>query len=355
MPRIALLGVLILLGACTSWQSKPAIVPAEAAAKTPIVETSERPKQAPASAPAEASTAATSSPATASDTPATAVPATPASAPKPVEPNMAAKPSSMDKPTTPRPRPVAEREPALTREGAKPTTTAPKPARTTPARTKPARTTPAGIKPAQNSAPKAKPAPNPATNVAAINGRVSLSGGRGQQIDAGDVRDTVVYFVPDSRRARPAAGRYNVYTHNRDFSPAAMVVAVGSTVEFTNLDEIRHNVFSVTPGSSFDLGYQGNGDSGTVTFDKPGVVLAGCNVHRGMHAEVLVLGSRYATRVDANGGYKLNKVPAVPGTLYFWHPRAQLGHQQIRPPFSPSTQKLIAIKPAVPVEIHLAN
>lgn len=347
MLRIALASVLILLGACTSWQSKPVSVPAEAASRTPNLPASEPAEPTQASAPTEASTAAVSSPKTASDTPAPVVLATPTSAPEPVKPVVAVKP------TTPRPQPLAEPEstpireaaPAPIREAAKPKTTAPKTVRTTPARTKPA----------PKPVPTAEPAPISAANVAAINGRISLTGGRGQQVDASDIRDTVVYFVPDSRRARPAAGHFNVYTHNRDFSPAAMVVPVGSTVAFTNLDEIRHNVFSVTPGSSFDLGYQGNGESDTVTFDKPGVVLAGCNVHRGMHAEVLVLGSRYATRVDANGSYTLKQVPAVPGTLYFWHPRAQLGHQPVRPPFSPNTQDLIALKPAVPVEIHLAK
>src|SRR5271154_4862019 len=56
------------------------------------------------------------------------------------------------------------------------------------------------------------------------------------------------------------------------FDPDLLVVPVGSTVQFPNLDPIFHNVFSLSGARSFDLGYYPKGQSRTVKFEHPGVV-----------------------------------------------------------------------------------
>ena len=64
----------------------------------------------------------------------------------------------------------------------------------------------------------------------------------------------------------------------------------GTTVTFPNYDAVYHNVFSPSPGNTFDLGSTRAGDKpGQVALTTPGVVDVFCNIHSKMSAKVLVL------------------------------------------------------------------
>ena len=193
----------------------------------------------------------------------------------------------------------------------------------------------------------------PKVSRSAIGGHVSLSGSRGQQVVAGELADTLVYFVPAKGNAGVKPGHFTVYTHNRDFSPEAIAVPKGSTVTFVNLDDVRHNVFAVTPGSSFNLGYQGSGEKASHTFGHAGVVLISCNVHRSMELDMLVVPTPYSTKVSAEGSFTLQGLPAGAGKLYFWNPRAQIVSQQVVLPMSGAvSQTLLAIKPHMDTQLN---
>ena len=195
----------------------------------------------------------------------------------------------------------------------------------------------------KNAAPQAVAA---APSQAQIRGHVELVAGRGQRVEPGDQTDTLVYYVPASGGARVRPGQFNVYTHNRDFSPEALAVPLGSTVTFVNLDDVRHNVFSVTPGSAFDLGYQGSGEKASHMFTHAGIVLVSCNVHRSMELDVLVVPSPYSAKVAADGSFTLRGLPPGPGTLHFWNPRAQPASQALTlPSVGAVRQTLQVIKP----------
>ncbi|KGI77536.1 hypothetical protein LF63_0109385 [Oleiagrimonas soli] len=189
----------------------------------------------------------------------------------------------------------------------------------------------------------------------ALNGTLQLKAAGGQHVSAADFANTVVYFVPSTGDARPRPGTYTVYTHNRDFDPAWLAIPEGSTVTFTNLDQVTHNVFSVTPGAGFDLGYQSAGQSDPHRFDQPGMVLISCHVHRYMKGGVLVVPSRYVTTVSANGHFRLRHLPHVSGTLYFWNPRSQAATQQIALPFSAVRQQLVIDQPSVKTQIDVGG
>ena len=176
-----------------------------------------------------------------------------------------------------------------------------------------------------------------------ISGHVNLTAGRGQQIEPGDQADTLVYYVPASGGARVRPGQFNVYTHNRDFSPEALAVPLGSTVTFVNLDDVRHNVFSVTPGSAFDLGYQASGQKASHVFSHAGIVLVSCNVHRSMELDVLVVPSPYSAKVAADGSFTLRGLPPGPGTLHFWNPRAQPASQALTLPLGGAVKQTLQV------------
>src|SRR5690349_8869655 len=56
-------------------------------------------------------------------------------------------------------------------------------------------------------------------------------------------------------------------------------IKVGTTIEFRNLDPYFHNVFSLSEAKLFDLGSYPQGQSRSVTFDKPGKVEVECAIH----------------------------------------------------------------------------
>lgn len=199
---------------------------------------------------------------------------------------------------------------------------------------------------------QAKPEPRPVA-VNSISGRVELDAAPGQRVAAGEVAQAVVYFLPRSGGARPKPGRFSVDTHSKGFRPALSVVPVGSTVSFPNRDVILHNVFSNTPGATFDLGTYGPGETRSNRFTKAGLVSVNCNVHNGMRANVLVLSTSYYTRPRADGRFVLDDLPPGPGTLVFWHPRARAQSQGISGPMKqPVTGQLVASRPSLDSHVH---
>lgn len=67
-----------------------------------------------------------------------------------------------------------------------------------------------------------------------------------------------------------------------------MEIAAGDTIKFLNQDPFFHNIFSLSDLTTFDLGSFPEGDSRTVTFDKPGTVEIECAIHPEMYMEVTV-------------------------------------------------------------------
>src|SRR5213079_2634949 len=65
----------------------------------------------------------------------------------------------------------------------------------------------------------------------------------------------------------------------KQFVPQVLVVQKGTKVDFPNRDAIFHNVFSVTPDNSFDLGSYRQGETKSVSMSKPGVLTVNCNMH----------------------------------------------------------------------------
>ena len=165
-----------------------------------------------------------------------------------------------------------------------------------------------------------------------LSGHLDLIAAAGQSVDQADVANAVVYFVPTAHVAAPKPSLFRIYTRNKAFDPESIVIPLGSTISFPNKDEILHNVFSVTPGSEFDLGLYGEGASADYKFQKTGVILINCNAHHVMQANVLVVDTPYYTHPGKDGRFELANLPAGGGKLVVWHPRAALQSQPISVP-----------------------
>jgi len=140
----------------------------------------------------------------------------------------------------------------------------------------------------------------------------------------GAVTDAVVFVeklpaAADSLIPLPAA-RPKLAQKDQCFVPRVVPIAVGTTVDFPNMDPIYHNVFSPSPLKRFDLGKYPRGESRAVTFNRPGVVNVFCDIHSDMEAFVLVLPHHAFTQPDADGRYALPALPAGHYVLRAWHP-----------------------------------
>ncbi len=205
---------------------------------------------------------------------------------------------------------------------------------------------PAAAKPAAPRSIVAKPAVAKPAPVVSIQGKLELVAGQKQRVDAGEVADGLVYFMPKAGNPKPKPGSFTVRTHSKGFSPSLLVVPAGSTIAFPNRDTVLHNVFSRTPGATFDLGNYGPGQSRQQVFTKPGLITVNCSVHHTMRAMVVVMATPYYTRPDKNGRFELTGLPSGPGTLVYWHPRTAAATTQISlPNATAQKQTLVATKP----------
>jgi plastocyanin len=135
------------------------------------------------------------------------------------------------------------------------------------------------------------------------------------------VEDTVIVFDPLD--ATPAASHDAAIIDqiNKRFVPRVSVVRTGTTITFPNSDRIRHQVYSFSPAKTFALKLYAGSPKTPVEFDKPGLVVLGCNIHDTMVAFVAVVDSAYFAKTADSGNATVN-LPAGRYRLRAWHPNA---------------------------------
>ncbi len=84
------------------------------------------------------------------------------------------------------------------------------------------------------------------------------------------------------------AASFTVGQKNKKFTKKVMNIKVGDTVRFTNEDPFFHNVFSLSPTKTFDLGSYPKGEYRDVTFDTAGKIDVECAIHPHMRMTINV-------------------------------------------------------------------
>lgn len=146
---------------------------------------------------------------------------------------------------------------------------------------------------------------------ATIDVRVAAAGGKG-------LSNAVVFAIPPT--TVPVGRKVAVMDQiDRTFVPHVLPIQTGTWVEFPNSDNIRHQVYSVSPVRRFQLPLYIGKPAYPLQFPKPGVVPIGCNIHEQMSAYIVVVDTPYFATTD-DGRAALRDLPAGEYTLRVWYP-----------------------------------
>ena len=109
----------------------------------------------------------------------------------------------------------------------------------------------------------------------------------GAQQDAGGLRFVRVADVsPEDGEQAVAADGTHVVVDNFRFAPATATVPVGTTVTWTNRDDVPHNV--VNPEQTFKSRVLDTDETFSHTFDVAGTFKYYCSIHPRMTGQVVV-------------------------------------------------------------------
>lgn len=108
---------------------------------------------------------------------------------------------------------------------------------------------------------------------------------------------------------------------NKEFDPHVLAVHTGTRIKFPNSDNIRHQVYSFSAPKRFELRLYEGTPSDPVLFDKPGIVVLGCNIHDWMLGYVYVTDDPWFAVSDEKGLIRFDKLPAGRYHVTLWHPQ----------------------------------
>lgn len=129
----------------------------------------------------------------------------------------------------------------------------------------------------------------------------------------------VVYLEGSFPKPSPAPVK-QVLQKDLTFTPALLPIQTGTKVEFPNLDDTYHNVFSYSPAKRFDLGRYRPDERPipSQVFDSPGMVTLRCDIHEHMRGLILVLDTPYFVTTGPDGHFRLTGLPAGQYVLKAW-------------------------------------
>jgi plastocyanin len=145
-----------------------------------------------------------------------------------------------------------------------------------------------------------------------------------------ELGNVVVFLSEVGTSADLPVMRATMVQKDEVFQPRVLAITRGSTVAFPNSDPFFHNVFSLSPNATFDLGRYPRGDNRSRTFAHPGLVKLYCHIHSHMSAAIMVFDHPYFAMPAADGTFTIDDVP--PGTYQIsaWHERIGENRRPVR-------------------------
>jgi plastocyanin len=142
-------------------------------------------------------------------------------------------------------------------------------------------------------------------------------------LDAKPLMDAVVFAEAVDGTTAPASrasGHALIDQINKEFVPLVSVIRVGTEVSFPNSDNIRHSIYSFSAPKPFTTKLYSGKQAPPVVFDKPGIVVLGCNIHDQMAAWIVVVDTPYFAKTSAAGTAALKGLPPGDYRVSVWYP-----------------------------------
>ncbi|MES1195910.1 MAG: methylamine utilization protein, partial [Steroidobacter sp.] len=143
----------------------------------------------------------------------------------------------------------------------------------------------------------------------------------------GQPLNNVVITVSDRRGATSADTNRSTANHsyvmdqiNLRFVPQLLVVPVNASVSFPNSDTVSHQVYSFSKSKSFQLSLYKGKPRAPIIFDKPGLVVLGCNIHDDMIGYIYVTDAHWFGQTDNAGTFTLPDISSDKVSITIWSP-----------------------------------
>lgn len=134
------------------------------------------------------------------------------------------------------------------------------------------------------------------------------------------IKDAVAALVPAQKINYAAQPTAIMDQRQKMFVPSVLAIRVNTQVRFPNGDDIRHHVYSFSPAKKFELRLYHGLTAEPVLFDKPGMVVLGCNIHDSMVAYIFVVETDYFAISNEQGALAIS-APAGEYQLQIFHPQ----------------------------------
>ena len=132
------------------------------------------------------------------------------------------------------------------------------------------------------------------------------------------------------------------------FVPHLLVVRTGTAVTFPNSDNVSHHVYSFSATKPFELGLYKGDVYPPVVFDKPGIVVVGCNIHDGMLGYIRVVETPHFAVTNEQGVALIDGIPNGDYAVEAWTPR-------VRAEALPAPQHVAVAADSVATEIRITG
>lgn len=140
--------------------------------------------------------------------------------------------------------------------------------------------------------------------------------------DGEPVSGAVVFvYQEEPGKFKPPSEPYAMDQVDKEFVPRLLPVLAGGRVVFPNKDDIHHHVYSFSDAKRFELPLYKGETAEPVTFEKPGVVKLGCNIHDWMVGVILVLPNPYFATTGEDGRAELALPEGGKAELAVFHDR----------------------------------
>lgn len=131
--------------------------------------------------------------------------------------------------------------------------------------------------------------------------------------------NAVVYLEGVDVNNAPNPVTEQIDQKNLEFIPHLLAVPKDSTVQFSNSDNVTHNVFGIG-AHSFNLGNWEPGETRKEAMNNSGEVIVLCNLHPEMSAYIRVFEHPFFAKPKPDGTYRIEGVPAGTYQLVIYQP-----------------------------------